>query len=79
MHDGQLCVLRVVLIAQNDISYIHNHALVICSAIDIVDGDWLSEGACGDVIELCPLDVNETSSGTTVNEGLSASSGHGIH
>jgi hypothetical protein len=39
----------------------------------------VSEGACGDIIKLRTLDVNKTASGTTVNEGLSASSDHGIH
>jgi hypothetical protein len=34
---------------------------------------------CGDVIELCPLDVNEAASSTAVNEGLCASLDHGIH
>jgi hypothetical protein len=79
MHDGQLCALQVVLIVQNDVGYVCNHACVICGAIDIVDGDQLSEGACGDIIKLHPLDVNEVTSGTAVKEGLSASSDHGIH
>jgi hypothetical protein len=68
----------VVLIAQNDVSYVYNHACVICGAINIVDGDWLSEGAHGDIIQLCLLDVNEATSGATVNEGLSASSDRSI-
>jgi hypothetical protein len=78
MHDGQLRALQVFLIVQNDVGYVRNHACVICGAIDVVDGDRLTEGACGDVIKLCPLDVNEATSGATVNEGLSASSDHGI-
>jgi hypothetical protein len=69
----------MVLIAQNDVGYVRNHACVICGAIYVVDMDWLSEGACGDIIKLRPLDVNEAASGATVNEGLSASSDHGIH
>jgi hypothetical protein len=78
MHDGQLCVLQVVLIAENDVSYVHNHACIICGVVDIVDGDWLSEGARGDVIELRPLNANEATSGAAVNVGLSASSDRGI-
>jgi hypothetical protein len=38
----------------------------------------LGEGACGDVIEFCPLNVNEAASSTTVNEGLCASLHHGV-
>jgi hypothetical protein len=38
----------------------------------------LGEGTCGDVIELCPLNVNEATSSTAVNEGLCASLYHGI-
>jgi hypothetical protein len=59
--------------------YVRNHASVICGAVDVVDGDRLGEGAHGDVIKLCPLDVNKTASGVAVNEGLSASSDCGIH
>jgi hypothetical protein len=61
-----------ILIAQNDVGYVRNHAGIVCGAVDVVDRDWLSEGAHGDVIKLCPLDVNETTSGAAVNEGLSA-------
>jgi hypothetical protein len=68
----------MVLIAQNDVGYICNHACIICGAVDVVDGHRLSEGAYGDVIKLRPLDVNEAASGTAVNEGLSASSDHSI-
>jgi hypothetical protein len=68
----------MVLIVQNDIGYVRNHACVICGAVDIVDGDRLSEGAHGDIIKLRPLDVDETASGAAVNEGLSASSDRGI-
>jgi hypothetical protein len=46
--------------------------------VDIVDRDWPGKGACGDVIELRPLDVNEASSSTAVNEGLCASLDRGI-
>jgi hypothetical protein len=74
MCDGQLHVLRVFLIVQNDVGYVCNYPCVICGAIDIVDGDQLSEATRGDAIKLCPLDVNEATSGATVNEGLSASS-----
>jgi hypothetical protein len=62
----------------NDIGYVCDHAGVICSAVDIVDRDQLGEGACGDVIELCPLDVNEAASSTTVNEGLCPSLDRGV-
>jgi hypothetical protein len=68
----------VVLIAQDDISYVCDCAGVVCSAIDIVDRDRLGEGACGDVIELCLLNVYEAASSTTVNEGLCASLDRGV-
>jgi hypothetical protein len=78
MCDGQLCMLRVVLVAQNNVSYVCDCTGIICSAIDIVDRDRLGEGTCGDVIKLCPLNVNEAASSTTVNEGLRALLDHSI-
>jgi hypothetical protein len=68
----------VVLIVQNDINYVRDCAGIICGAIDIVDRDRLGEGMCGDVIELCPLDINQASSSTTVNEGLCALFDRGV-
>jgi hypothetical protein len=68
----------VGLIAQDDVGYVCDCAGVICSAIDIVNWDWVGEGTCGDVIELCSLDVDEASSSTAVNEGLCALFDHSI-
>jgi hypothetical protein len=68
----------VGLIVQDDVGYVHDCTGVICGAVDIVDRDRVGEGACGDVIELRPLDVNEATSSTAVNEGLCASLDHGI-
>jgi hypothetical protein len=72
-------MLRMILIVQNDVGYVCDCAGVICGAVDVVDGDWLSEGARGDVIKFCPLDVDEAASRATVNEGLSVSSNHCVH
>jgi hypothetical protein len=63
----------VGLIVQDDIGYVCDHTGVVCGAVDIVDRDQVGEGACGDVIELRPLNVNEATSGATVNEGLCTS------
>jgi hypothetical protein len=60
----------VGLIAQDDIGYVCDCTSVICSAVDIVDRDWVGEGMCGDVIELCPLNVYEAAGGTAVNEAV---------
>jgi hypothetical protein len=49
----------VVLIAQDNIGDVCDCASVVCGAVDIVDRDRISEGTCGDVIELRPLDVDE--------------------
>jgi hypothetical protein len=49
----------VVLIVEYDIGYVCDCSGVVCGAVNIVDRDWLGKGACGDIIELCPLDVNE--------------------
>jgi hypothetical protein len=37
--DGQLCALQVVLIGQDDVSYVCDCAGVVCGAVDIVDWD----------------------------------------
>jgi hypothetical protein len=63
----------VGLIAQDDIGYVRDRTGIICGAVDIVDWDRVGEGACGDVIELRSLNVNEATSGAAVNEGLCAS------
>jgi ferredoxin-like protein FixX len=63
---------------QDDVSYVCDCAGVICSAVDIVDRYRLGEGTCGDLIDLCPLDVYEAASGTAVNESLCASLDCGI-
>jgi hypothetical protein len=68
----------VVLIAQDDISYVCDCTGVLCGAVNIVDRDRVGEGTCGDVIELRPLDIYEASSSTTVNEGLCASFDRGV-
>jgi hypothetical protein len=68
----------VVLIAQDDVGYVCDCAGIICGAVNIVDRDRIGEEMCGDVIELCPLDVNEAASGAAVNEGLCASLDRGI-
>jgi hypothetical protein len=69
----------VVIIVQNDVGYICDCAGIVCSAINIVDRDHIGEGACGDVIELHPLDVNEAASGAAVNEGLCSLLDRSIH
>jgi hypothetical protein len=68
----------VVLIAQDNVSYVCDCTGIVCGAVDIVDRDRISEGACGDGIELRPLDVDEAASGAAVNEGLCASLDRGI-
>jgi hypothetical protein len=68
----------MVLIVQDDIGYVYDCAGVVCSAVDIVDRDRLGEGTCGDVIDLRPLNINEASSSTAVNEGLCASFDRGV-
>jgi hypothetical protein len=51
---------------------------VIAPASFAVPSTLYGEGACGDVIELRPLNVNEATSSTAVNEGLCASLDRGI-
>jgi hypothetical protein len=68
----------VVLIAQDHVGYVCDCASVVCGAVDIVDQDWISEGACGDIIELRPLNVDAAARGAAINEGLCASLDCGV-
>jgi hypothetical protein len=68
----------VVLIVQDNVGYVCDCTGIICGAVDIVDRDRISKGACGDVIELCPLNIDEAASGTPVNEGLCVSFDHSV-
>jgi hypothetical protein len=63
----------VVLIVQDHIGYVCDCVSIVCGAVNIVDRDRISERACGDVIELHPLNVNEAARGAAVNEGLCVS------
>jgi hypothetical protein len=45
--DYELSVLRVVVITEDHIDYFNNHACLICSVVNVVDWDLISEGVCG--------------------------------
>jgi hypothetical protein len=48
--DCKLSALRVVVIAEDNVSNFDYHAYLICHTIDIIDWDQIGEGAYGDII-----------------------------
>ena len=66
------------VVLEDDICNLVDCTTLIGCSVDVVDWDWPSEHACGDVICACPFGIHKQSCFTTVNQQPSAAFDTGV-
>jgi hypothetical protein len=78
LRDGKQGSLGMVIVSEDDICDLANHASLVRGSIDVIDRNWAKEFSCRNVICTNIFCVHEKSFGATIDQRRSAAFHAGV-